>query len=91
MAKIKYFHDSKISIYIYGERFERHHEKHVLVIKAEEECNYGFDGDAIKNSPRLRNKAEHQKISVWILNHREELEQAWEDVNNGIKPAMIQD
>lgn len=89
MARIKYFSDSNIIIYIYGETFEKHHEKHVLVVKADEDCQYGFDGKPIKNSHKLRNKNDDKKVSEWILNHQNELLQAWEKINNGEKPEMI--
>ncbi len=42
VARIKFFSDAKIAIYIYGEMNEKHHEKHVLVMKADEKCNYDF-------------------------------------------------
>ena len=89
MARIKYFENEKIAIYIYGEKNERHHEKHLLVLKRDEECQYGFDGMPIKNSPALRKKSERELVAQWILEHQAQLEKAWEDVNNGIKPGFI--
>lgn len=53
MARIKYFADLRISIYIYGETNEKHHGKHVLVLKTDEDCQYGFDGKPIGNSKGL--------------------------------------
>ena len=91
MARIKYFIDEKIAIYIYGELNERHHGKHVLVLKVDEECNYGFDGRVVKNSKALRSKKEHKMVSEWIRRHRAELDAAWTDVNNGVKPQPIND
>ena len=89
MARIKYFRDSQIAIYIYGERYGKHHEKHVLVLKSDEDCQYGFDGLPVKNSTRLKNKSEHDMISEWIRCHGEELESAWEKINRGENPGMI--
>lgn len=45
MARIKFFKDEKIAVYIYGEQYEKHHGKHILILKADEECQYGFDGN----------------------------------------------
>lgn len=89
MAKIKYFEDLKISIYIYGEVNGKHHGKHVLVLKSDEDCQYGFDGQPIGGSKALRNKTDRVVISKWIKSHRGQLEQAWLDINNGINPGMI--
>ncbi len=56
MAKIKFFKDKNIAIYIYGERYEKHHEKHLLVVKADESCEYGFNGKPLKCSKALKIK-----------------------------------
>lgn len=89
MARIKFFKEYLIAVYIYGEKNGKHHEKHVLVLKKDENCQYGFDGKPIKNSACLKNKEERKALKEWILSHRMELEQAWEDVNNGKNPGMI--
>lgn len=78
-----------IKIYIYGERYNKHHGMHVYLTKGEEECNYGFDGKPIGESPALSNKTDRKAIEKWILSRRDKLEKAWEDVNNGIDPGMI--
>ena len=90
MARIKYFNDQKIAIYIYGERYGKHHEKHVLVLKADEDCQYGFDGMPFKNSARLRNKSDDETVSQWIKNHVTELDSAWEMINRGENPGYIE-
>lgn len=89
MAKIKYFERLKISVYIYGEANGRHHEKHVLVLKRDEACQYGFDGEPIGNSKALKNKADRIAVSEWIKSNRDKLEQAWLDINEGKNPGMI--
>ena len=89
MDKIKYFADLRISIYIYGEANEKHHGKHVLVLKADEDCQYGFDGNPIGDSKGLKNKADRVAVSEWIRANRDALEQAWLDINNGKNPGMI--
>ena len=90
MAKIKYFAELRISIYIYGEAKEKHHGKHVLVLKADEDCQYGFDGEPIGNSKGLKNKTDRVVVAKWIRAHRAELEQAWKDINNGKNPGTIE-
>ncbi len=90
MARIHYFKQYSIAIYIYGERYGKHHEKHILVLKADEDCEYGFDGKPLKCSKALRNKTERVVIKRWILSHRKQLEKAWEDINNGINPGVIE-
>ncbi len=89
MARIKVFSDLGIVIYIYGEKNERHHGKHVLVVKTDEDSQYGFDGKPIKGIKDLSNKKDRQAVSNWILSHQDELNKAWEDINNGIRPDMI--
>ena len=89
MAKIKYFDNGRIAIYIYGEIHERHHGKHVLVLKADEDCQYGFDGEPLSCSKALKNKEDRKLIKEWITSHQSELEKAWLDINNGINPGMI--
>ena len=89
-AKIKYFAELRISIYIYGEAKEKHHGKHVLVLKADEDCQYGFDGKPIGNSKGLKNKADRIVVTKRIRTHRAELEQAWEDINHGKNPGTIE-
>ncbi len=89
MARIKYFEDRKIAIYIYGEKTGKHHGKHVLVLKSDEDCQYGFDGEPLNCSAALKNRADRTMVREWILAHQTELEQAWEDINNGIDPGMI--
>ena len=54
MARIKYFENEKIVVYIYGEMYEKHHVRHVLILKKDEDCQYGFDGNPIKGTLRLR-------------------------------------
>jgi hypothetical protein len=89
MARIKYFKDKNIAIYIYAERYNKHHEKHILVLKKDEDCQFDFDGNPI--SGNLKNADDRRIIKNWILNHRDELEKAWEDINNGINPGIIDD
>lgn len=90
MAKIKYFLSRQISIYIYGEKNEKHHNKHVLVLKKDEDCQYGFDGKPIPGTKGLKNKIDSNLVENWILSHQEELEKAWDDINNGINPGLIE-
>lgn len=89
MPRIKYFKNNKIAIYIYGEKYEKHHEKHILVLKADEDCQYGFNGYPLKCSKSLREKEDRELVKRWILSHQKELEKAWIDVNNGINPGVI--
>ena len=91
MARIKYFKSCCIAIYIYGEKYNKHHEKHILVLKADEECQYGFNGKPLSCSKALKNRKERIMLKNWILAHQEDLEKAWEDVNNGRKPSIIPD
>ena len=90
MARIKTFKDLGIAIYIYGEKNEKHHGKHILVLKADEDCQYGFDGNPLKCSKALKSRAEHKAVRKWILSHQKELEYAWENINAGINPGMIE-
>lgn len=89
MPRVKYFDSNKIAIYIYGEKYEKHHERHVLVLKAGEDCQYGFDGYPLSYSKALKNREDRELVKEWILSHQKELEQAWTDVNNGINPGVI--
>jgi hypothetical protein len=89
MSRIKYFKDEKIAIYIYGEQYNKHHGKHILVLKKDEDCQYDFNGNAI--SGKLRDKDDRKLVREWILNHQSELEKAWADINNGINPETIND
>ncbi len=43
MARIKWFENEQIVVYIYGELFGKHHLRHVLILKKDENCQYGFD------------------------------------------------
>ena len=89
MVRIKYFENEKIVVYIYGEMYEKHHVRHVLILKKDEDCQYGFDGNPIKGTLRLKKKSDHDLVSAWILQHSKELEQAWETINQGQNPGMI--
>ncbi len=89
MARIKYFEEERIAVYIYGERYGKHHEKHLLVMKADENCEYGFDGQPLSCSVALKNKRDREVLASWILLNREKLEKAWDDINNGINPGYI--
>ena len=89
MAKIKSFDNMRIAIYIYGETNCKHHEKHVLVLKSDEDCQYGFDGRPIGGSKALKNKADRIAVSEWIRSNQVKLEKAWSDINNGKNPGMI--
>ncbi len=89
MARIKYFEEECIAVYIYGERYGKHHEKHLLVMKADENCEYGFDGQPLSCSAALKNKRDREVLASWILLNREKLEKAWDDINNGINPGYI--
>lgn len=91
MARIKYLKENGIAIYIYGERYEKHHGKHLLIVKADEECQYGFDGNPLKCSKALKNHNDHKVVRDWIINHQDDLEEAWNDINSGRKPKMILD
>ena len=73
MARIKWFENEKIVVYIYGELYEKHHERHVLVLKKDEDCQYGFDGQPIKGTGRLKKKSDHDLVSAWILAHSKEV------------------
>ena len=48
MARIKWFENEQIVVYIYGELYEKHHLRHVLILKKDEDCQYGFDGLPLK-------------------------------------------
>lgn len=89
MSRIKYFDDLKIAVYIYGEANGKHHGKHVLVLKSDEDCQYGFDGNPIDGSKALKNKNDHSVVSNWIKSRQPKLEQAWIDINNGKNPGLI--
>ena len=89
MAKIKLFKDNNIAVYIYGEKYGKHHEKHILVIKKDEDCEYGFDGYPLSCSKPLRKREDRKVLKEWILSHQEELNKAWDDINNGINPGFI--
>ena len=70
MARIKWFENEKIVVYIYGELYEKHHERHLLVLKKDEDCQYGFDGEPVKGTKRLKRKADHELVSSWILGNK---------------------
>lgn len=89
MARIKYFEQQKIAIYIYGEQMGKHHGKHILVLKADEDCQYDFNGRPVKSSKKLKRKEDDICVREWILKHRLELEIAWEKINNGERPDII--
>lgn len=91
MARIKYFQNNNMAVYIYGEKYEKHHGKHILVLKPDEDCQYGFDGKPLSCSKELRNKDDRKVLKEWILSHRRQLEKAWNDINNGINPGNIDD
>lgn len=38
MARIKWFENEQIVVYIYGELYEKHHKRHVLILKKDEDC-----------------------------------------------------
>ena len=61
----------------------------ILVLKADEDCQYGFNGYPLKCSKSLREKDDRELVKRWILSHQKELEKAWIDVNNGINPGVI--
>lgn len=90
MSRIKFFKDSHIAVYIYGEKNDKHHGKHLLVLKVDESCQYGFDGEPLACSKPLKSQKERKLVREWILSHQQELEKAWEDVNNGIKPQVLE-
>jgi hypothetical protein len=89
MARIKYFEKEKIAIYIYGEAHGKNHKRHILVLKRDEDCQYGFDGKPLDDLPPLKNKSDRELVEGWILSHRDKLEQAWIDINNGVNPGTI--
>lgn len=89
MSRIKYFRDQKIAIYIYAEKHGKHHGKHVLVLKADEDCQYGFDGQPMPGTKALKNKNDRDIVEEWIKSNLDALEKAWDDINNGIHPGMI--
>ena len=60
-----------------------------VVLKSDEGCQYGFDGAPIKNSARLKNKNDDETVSEWIRNHASELDDAWEKINRGENPGII--
>ena len=91
MARIKFFKDEKIAVYIYAEQYEKHHGKHILILKADEECQYGFDGKPLSCSKALKNKGDRQLLYDWILAHQKELENAWSEINRGQRPSEILD
>ena len=89
MARIMYFREYRIAIYVYGELYGKHHEKHVLVLKADEDCQYDFSGRPIKNTRRLRSKEEHKIVSEWIRSHASYLEESWNRINQGKAPRKL--
>jgi len=89
MARIKYFEALNIAIYIYGEKNNPHHKKHLLVLKPDEHCQYGFDGMPMKGTSGLKRKEDRKVVESWIKQHQSELDKAWDDINNGINPGVI--
>lgn len=47
------------------------------MLKADEDCQYGFDGKPLKCSDALKSKEDRKIVKKWILSHRDELEDAW--------------
>ena len=86
MARIHYFKQYSIAIYIYGERYGKHHEKHILVLKADEDCEYGFDGKTIKMFQGVKEQKIRKGCYKQWIPHRKQLESV-EDINNGINPG----
>lgn len=89
MARIKWFENEQIVVYIYGELYEKHHLRHVLILKKDEDCQYGFDGLPLKGTKRLRKKSDHDVVSAWIIKNADKLEEAWNLINQGINPGKI--
>jgi len=87
MARVKWFENEQIVVYIYGELYEKHHAKHVLVVNRDESCQYGFDGQPIKGTKRLKKRSDHEVVSSWIQEHEAWLNHAWELMNQGINPG----
>lgn len=91
MSRIKFFEKYGIAVYIYGEKHSKHHGKHILVLKSDEACQYDFNGYPLSCSNALKSKKDRKMLRKWILLHKADLEDAWENVNNGIKPKTITD
>ena len=89
MARIKWFENEQIVVYIYGELYGKHHLRHVLILKKDEDCQYGFDGQPLKGTKRLRKKSDHEVVSAWIIKNADKLETAWNLINQGINPGKI--
>lgn len=89
MARVKWFENEQIVVYIYGELYEKHHARHVLILKSDEDCQYGFDGQPVKGTKRLRKKSDHDLVSAWIIANSDKLEIAWDLMNQGINPGRI--
>jgi len=89
MARVKWFENEQIVVYIYGELYEKHHVRHVLILKKDEDCQYGFDGQPVKGTKRLRKKSDHDLVSAWIIANSDKLEIAWDLINKGINPGRI--
>ena len=90
MARIKWFETQGIAIYIYAELFGKHHNPHVFVRRTTvESTQYGFDGNPIKGCKKLKRPQDHKLVSCWILSKKEKLEEAWNMINKGIDPGML--
>ncbi len=90
MARIKWFEVEGIAIYIYGELYEKYHVPHLLVRKSTvESTQYGFDGNPIRGCKRLTNLKDHKLVSSWILSKKEKMNIAWNKINQGEDPGMI--
>lgn len=56
---------------------------------ADEDCQYGFDGQPMPGTKALKNKNDRDIVEEWIKSNLDALEKAWDDINNGIHPGMI--
>ena len=86
MARIHFFEKEKIAVYIYGELNGKHHGKHVMLLVQGHEYQYGFNGKPMKGCPALR---DDKTVVQWILSHTADLEERWQEANEGKHPRWI--
>ena len=73
MARIKWFENEQIVVYIYGELYEKHHLRHVLILKKDEDCQYGFDSQPIHGTKRLKKNP----IMIWFPRGLSKMQISW--------------
>lgn len=75
-----------IKIYIYDEHDAPHHTPHLDVHYGEYNAEYDFDGNIVKGKMPT---PQDRKIRALIIYHYEELKEAWEKMQTGIKPEKL--